>query len=373
MALPSNNGPSDWMTVAHASNDGRSRILICGYYGEHNLGDDALLTVLLNQLDDQWLPVVTARDQRAVQALAPAIKTVDRRSVKSVLQAVRHIDALILGGGSLLQDSTSFRSLLYYILLIWRAKSLQKPVILWGQGLGPLKRPLSRWLVRSALQTTRSVSWRDSSSMHQALVWKLKVPMVTGPDPVWSHPAPPWRSGDSLILCWRPTPLINIKGWIQLVNALSEFSAQHDLKVIWLAFHGQQDANLLQNLSLQGIVPQPLERRSSVVVAESIDQVQRLFSDSRMVIAMRLHALILASVGGVPTSALSYDPKVKSAAQCAGVPCTDLGDQLSEALLLTQWKDAMNFTLDDDHRSRLAYDARIHSRVLNETLSHCLN
>ena len=154
--------------MAYSSNDGRPRILICGYYGEHNLGDDALLSVLLNQLDDGWSPVITARDRQAVESIAPGLETVNRRSLASVLKAVRHVDALILGGGSLLQDSTSTRSLIYYILLIWCAKSLQKPVLLWGQGLGPLKRSINRLLVRSSLKTISSVTWRDPSSMTQA-------------------------------------------------------------------------------------------------------------------------------------------------------------------------------------------------------------
>ena len=78
------------MILAHSSNSGRPRILICGYYGEHNLGDDALLSVLLNQLDDRWEPVITARDREAVESLAPGIETVDRRSLATVLKDFCH-------------------------------------------------------------------------------------------------------------------------------------------------------------------------------------------------------------------------------------------------------------------------------------------
>lgn len=361
------------MILAHSSNSGRPRILICGYYGEHNLGDDALLSVLLNQLDDRWEPVITARDRQAVESLAPGIKTVDRRSLATVLKAVRQVDALILGGGSLLQDSTSTRSLIYYILLIWCAKSLQKPVLLWGQGLGPLKRRFSRLLVRTSLKTISSVTWRDPSSMNQAMEWKLDVPMKIGPDPVWAHSAPAWTSGQSLILCWRPTPLLNISGWHRLVNSLSRFSEMHDLNVIWLAFHGHQDASLYQSLLEENIVPNALEQRSTVHIAESIPQVQKLFSESRMVIAMRLHALILAAVGGVPTSALSYDPKVRAAADLADITCSELNNHLSEQHLISQWKEAMKTHLDECNIHALACDAKVHSKVMNEKLCKLIN
>ena len=356
------------ITVANSSNSARSRILICGYYGEHNLGDDALLSVLLNQLQGRWIPVITARDRRAVQSMAPGVETVDRRSLISVLKEVRHVDAVILGGGSLLQDSTSTRSLIYYVLLIWRAKMLQKPVFLWAQGLGPLKRWTSRLLVERTLKTVTSASWRDPGSLQLAENWSLDIPMAIGPDPVWSHPAPDWKPGHSLILCLRPTPLLSNKGWEQLVNALSQFGEMHDFNVVWLAFHGQQDADLFTHLCEESLVPKELERRSTVVCANSIAQVQRLFSESRMVIAMRLHALILAAVGGVPTSALSYDPKVSAAAELAGLPYCELSDQLSEQLLMDQWIGAMNKPLQKEHINSLALDATRHSKILNQQL-----
>ena len=360
------------VTVAHFSNNGRFRVLICGYYGEHNLGDDALLAVLLNELEGPWTPVITARDQQAVASMRPGIETVNRRSLRSVLQALKEVDVLVLGGGSLLQDSTSTRSLIYYILLIWRAKLLQKPVFLWGQGLGPLKRRLSRVLVRSTLRVISSATWRDSGSMNQSIQWKLEIPMTVGPDPVWGHPAPEWKSGSTLILCWRPTPLLSNLGWQRLINALYEFSEMHDFKVIWLAFHDHQDIKLLDDLEQQLIVPQKLLDRSTTLAAESITKVQNLFRESRMVIAMRLHALILASIGGVPTSALSYDPKVTAAADNADILCTELSNQISTQLLVEQWNEAMNSRLNAEKIKQLADAARIHSQILNNRLKQML-
>ena len=360
------------VTVAHFSNNGRFRVLICGYYGEHNLGDDALLAVLLNELEGPWTPVITARDQQAVASMTPGIETVNRRSLRSVLQALKEVDVLVLGGGSLLQDSTSTRSLIYYILLIWRAKLLQKPVFLWGQGLGPLKRRLSRVLVRSTLRVISSATWRDSGSMNQSIQWKLEIPMTVGPDPVWGHPAPEWKSGSSLILCWRPTPLLSNLGWQRLINALYEFSEMHDFKVIWLAFHDHQDIKLLDDLEQQLIVPQKLLDRSTTIAAESITKVQNLFRESRMVIAMRLHAIILASIGGVPTSALSYDPKVTAAADNADILCTELSNQISTQLLVEQWNEAMNSRLNAEKIKQLADAARIHSQILNNRLKQMI-
>ena len=129
------------MRVIRAAKTDQSaqRLLLCGYYGEHNLGDDALLEVLLAQMPAGYQATVTAHDGALVRQRF-SVETVPRRSLPLVLKALRRCRALVLGGGSLLQDSTSFKSLLYYAALIGAARLQDKPVLLWGQGLGPLQR-----------------------------------------------------------------------------------------------------------------------------------------------------------------------------------------------------------------------------------------
>ena len=139
-------------------------LLLCGYYGEHNLGDDALLQVLVSSLPEPQQLLITARDPAPVLALAPSAQTVNRRSLRLCLRAALRADVLVLGGGSLLQDSTSWRSLLYYAALILSARLQGKPVILWAQGLGPLRRRRSRALASRLLSLVSAASWRDRQS-----------------------------------------------------------------------------------------------------------------------------------------------------------------------------------------------------------------
>lgn len=166
------------------------KALLCGYYGEHNIGDDALLQVLLGQLPAGWDPVVTAHDQEQIQD-SYAVSTTGRRSLAGVLKAFSHCDALVLGGGSLLQDSTSFLSLLYYAALIFTARLGGKPVLLWGQGLGPLRRRRSRALVRLLLRRVTAMSWRDPASSSMATAWGNSS--LLGSDPVWALTPVAWQ------------------------------------------------------------------------------------------------------------------------------------------------------------------------------------
>ena len=75
---------------------GKAKVLLCGYYGEHNLGDDALLQVLVSQLPDAWHPVITARDHQAAAALVPASSIVNRRSLSETISALKQVNALLL-------------------------------------------------------------------------------------------------------------------------------------------------------------------------------------------------------------------------------------------------------------------------------------
>lgn len=347
----------------------KSSVLLCGYYGEHNLGDDALLQVLASQIPTEWELVVTSRDPEAVLSLVSGATTVNRRSLLQTLQSLDHVDALVLGGGSLLQDRTSFKSLLYYLVLLWIARFKGIPTLLWGQGLGPLDRPLSRVLVRFSLQGVKAVSWRDPGSINLAQRWGLRMPMVMGPDPVWCHPSPAWSGGKKLILCWRPTPLLDTIGWSVLLDAVDRFSSAECSEVIWLAFHADQDSSLWSELCDHNLIPERLRQRSVLMKAHSLEQVQLLFSEAAIVIAMRLHALILAATVGCPTAALSYDPKVKAAAELASLPWSDLEDQLKADQLINQWQLTVKTQRDRSQMDQLKSDADIHRTMLVNELS----
>lgn len=314
------------------------RALLCGYYGEHNLGDDALLEVLLAQLPPGWEPVVTAHDPAALQARGIAV--VARRSLPQVLKALRGCSALVLGGGSLLQDSTSFRSLFYYSALITAARLERKPVLLWAQGLGPLRRRRSRALVRGLLPLVQAASWRDRGSAQQAARWGCPGP-VAG-DPVWALPGAQWHGrGGPLVVCFRPTAQLQGQQWRPYLDALGQLAERHQRQVIWLPLHRQQDTGLLERLRRQGVLPPALAARSREVIAERPREVIAMAADAGLVVAMRLHGLILAAIGGAPCAALSYDPKVAAAAEQLGCDCHGLelpppGD------LLQRWSAALD-------------------------------
>lgn len=354
------------------------RALLCGYYGEHNLGDDALLEVLLQQLPQGWLPLITAHDQALVRRRfaeqCPQLQTVDRRSPRAVLAALSGCQALVLGGGSLLQDATSFRSLLYYAALILAARRRGLPVLLWGQGLGPLRRRRSRLLARWLLALVNGISWRDAASDRLAAGWGIHGSQ--GSDPVWGLPPQDWQGrGGPIVLCWRPVTELDESGWRLLLTALEQLAERTDRPVHWLPFHQHQDSGLLADLQRRGLLGQALAQRSVVVEAATPEQAMEHFRSASLVLAMRLHGLILAALAGSPCAALSYDPKVAAAAAALGCPCLDLTG-LPQAhpeggveALVGGWQALLDHPPDAAARDRLRADTRVHAELLRRLVS----
>ncbi len=351
-----------------ASSSSPRRILLCGYYGEHNLGDDALLEVLNKQLPQGWQPLITAHDKAAVQIIVPGALVVNRRSLKTVLKSIKQVQAVVLGGGSLLQDSTSFRSLIYYIILIVVAQVKRKPVLLWGQGLGPLRHAWSRYLVGLVLNGATSITWRDTASMQLAKRLGIKTSMSVAPDPVWTHQMSEHEGGGNIVLCWRPTNLLTTSDWSVLLQGVDQLSKKTGKQVTWFAFHTNQDSNLLQTLNEKGLVPDRLAVRSNTVLAESVEHSQSVFKEASLVIAMRLHALILAIVSQCPSTALSYDPKVEAAAKTADVPWFDLAKLPSLEIMLASWSECMSHPPSKLHLQNIREQSYEHERALRSNL-----
>jgi polysaccharide pyruvyl transferase CsaB len=292
------------------------------------------------------------------------VATVQRRSLRNVLIALRQCRALVLGGGSLLQDSTSLRSLLYYGALIVAARLQGRPVFLWAQGLGPLRRLRSRLLVRWLLPMATAITWRDAGSAR--LARELGCVAPHGADAVWALPPLPWMGrGGPIVVCWRPTCLLTPQSWSVLLEALSQLAEAHDRQVLWLPFHRSQDDPLLQWLQQQGLMPPALLRRSRQVEAQLPSEAMAVFRSAGLVVAMRLHALILAALSGSPVAALSYDPKVQACASEFGCGCTDLADVLpSPDQLSAAWADALDQPTSADALRQMQQATAVHQALL---------
>lgn len=282
------------------------RAVLCGYYGMGNGGDEALLASLLQMLPDHVEPLVLS-GKPAQTTARYGVKSYNRKSLPAILSVLRRSDVFIWGGGSLMQDTTSALNPIYYGGLMRLAQWMGLRTIAWAQGVGPIRRPFTRWLTRQAFAGCNGVSVRDAGS-HQLLAdWK--IPCVQAPDPVWAMKSTPvpglWNlPAPRVAVNLRSHPSLTPARLEALTQALVSFQQATETCILLLPFQRSQDLALAQSIQPRLTGP------SEILTLDNPRELKGVFRGVEMAIAMRLHGLIMAAAEECRCFALSYDPKV---------------------------------------------------------------
>lgn len=294
------------------------RLVISGYYGFGNAGDDAVLAGMLQLLEG------TGVDRTAVTVLSadPAqtsqvhhVRSVSRWNPLRVAAELRRADGLISGGGGLLQDVTSVRPVTYYAGVMQLARVLGRPYAVVAQGLGPLRREPNRRIARLALDHAAHVSFRDDRSVALARRIGVQRPIHRGADlalaAIMSSGRPRDRRDGHVLLAVRGgSPADAVVG--PLRHVVAALAGEH--RVVALAMHPAVDRDASTAL-VAGIAG-----ASMLDPDGSLDRKLDAIASASVVIGVRLHSLVLAAAAGVPALAISYDAKVDAFAQRAGIP-----------------------------------------------------
>ena len=313
------------------------RAVISGYYGYGNLGDDSILLAIRRQLAQADPPVrltVLARRPKSIRNLY-GLQAIARFSPVRILHQLRRCDVLISGGGTLLQDATSIRSLMYYLGVIRLAQILRKPVFIWANGVGPVRRGLDRRLVRRCVESCTAVTLRDSDSL--AVLRKMGVTrkdiLVTA-DPALTLTASEVTDADLCSLgipagqpllgvSLRNAPGIerSLPAFAELLDRLSRETGRY---IVFLIMQDQGDRAVSEKVRSGMSVP-------SVLVGTPGDPEAMLGIISCMdaVISMRLHAIIFAARQRIPVVGCAYDPKVDAFLKALGMPSCGSPDTLN--------------------------------------------
>ena len=168
------------------------QVVMSGYYGFSNAGDDAILEAIHQSILEASGEVgvtVLSNDPRETQRHY-GMNAIPRFRFWKVFGALRRCDALLSGGGSLLQDRTSTRSLLYYLSIVRCAEWMGKPVMLYANGIGPVQKPANRRRVKRAVERAALVTLRDHSSARELVEMGVERPdLHVTADPVFNQGA----------------------------------------------------------------------------------------------------------------------------------------------------------------------------------------
>ncbi|MEJ5252869.1 MAG: polysaccharide pyruvyl transferase CsaB [Chthonomonadetes bacterium] len=298
----------------------RQGAVVCGYYGFANAGDEAVLAGLVHGLRragySEHLTVLSANP--AYTEREHGVQAILRTSLQVIWRAMRRARLFVLGGGSLLQDVTSARSVVYYLGMHVLARRAGCRIAWIGQGIGPLRRGWARrWVARTA-EGAETIVVRDPASAD--LLRTMGVSRVqVGADLSFLLPEADieygWQVLQGAGVC-RDDALIALapRRWAgagadvdALLADLMQYARQEwGARALLLAMQPSRDDEIVRKIAAEvpeAIVPaQPL----------SVRDIQSVLACCQVVIGVRLHALMLAAASGIPALALSYDPKVRA-------------------------------------------------------------
>ncbi|MDD4562766.1 MAG: polysaccharide pyruvyl transferase CsaB, partial [Syntrophomonadaceae bacterium] len=304
-------------------------IVLSGYYGFDNAGDEALLSAIcssIRRIEPGAQFVVLSGCPQKTENLHQ-LPAVNRMSPWQVLKVLRKADLLISGGGSLFQDVTGPRSLPYYISIVALAKILGKPVIFYAQGVGPIQRRFSKLLMRWWGNKVELITLRDNNS--RELLRELGVvrpPTYVTADPVFTlDPAAEHYVRTAALLERYQLKAgkllgISVRPWSALINMRSELARLLDT----LVREGYQvvfiPMNYSQDLPESRLIASMMQEQATVL-EENLSSMEMiaLMTNFKMAIGMRLHSLIFAATRGIPFAGISYDPKIDAFLQSFGL------------------------------------------------------
>lgn len=287
------------------------KIVISGYYGFKNLGDEAILagiTSLLKKKKKEFkITVLSSSPQETAELYN--INAVSRNSVIQISAALAEADLFISGGGSLLQDVTGNFSVLYYLGLAWLAKIQGTKIVYYAQGAGPLTKKWSRKLTAMTLNRFELLGVRDRNSKNFLENIGVKKEIELTVDPVFALYDP--LNNKRQQIKGKTEVGISVRPWSvdyidELAAALNKFAESKNVKYILFPMHQGADDEISRSLKEKLNVESEICNLPAAPAAAL-----KKFNQLDLFVGVRLHSLIFALLNQIPLLALSYDPKIE--------------------------------------------------------------
>lgn len=300
------------------------KILISGYYGFNNIGDESILRTVIDNLREKLPSVditVLSHDPSST-AEKYQVKAARRMSLWDILRSVLGCDLLLSGGGSLLQDATSGRSILYYLFILRLAQLLRKKTFIYSQGIGPINDRRNRALTAHVLKRTSGIVVRDSKS--RDLLIEIGVPAglihVTADPVIRVKKADPAMGLDILRRegCPRDSGRLTV-GWaVKARRPDPVFFQEIKKSILWLREEYGADSVLIpffhsEDLGVCETIAREMDGQVGCLRQKYLsEETLSIIGCMDVLVGVRLHSLIYSAVMGVPMIGVSYDPKVDS-------------------------------------------------------------
>lgn len=339
-------------------------VLISGFYGFSNSGDDAILlgmTEELKKLNPHLKIAVLSKTPQKTEEIY-GVDAISRLNFFKVIKVMRRTRLFVSGGGSLIQDVTSTRSLLYYLGLIRLAQKLGVKVMLYANGIGPIKEEKNRKLCKKILDEVALITLREPMSKEEIESLGVTKPRVeVTADPAMTLEEITGEKATQLldqigIDRNRPLITLSVRPWGDQIERYTGVLAEV-ADVIAEKYNAQillAPLQLSQDLEVCRRVAEKMKKQGLVLDKQyHIKELLAIIKQSDIIIGMRLHALIYAVSMNVPIVGIVYDPKVEGLLQYV--------DQYSAGRVETLDKEALLSIVDEvwEKRHSLRKDLKL--------------
>ncbi|MCL1905701.1 MAG: polysaccharide pyruvyl transferase CsaB [Clostridiales bacterium] len=307
---------------------GRQGAVICGAYGRGNAGDEAILQAIISQMReiDSDMPLTVMSRNRKETRLNHHTNAIYIFNIFGFLRNLRRSRIFINGGGSLIQDVTSSRSLYFYLFTLQAAKWCGCRVIMYGCGIGPVLSAANRRVAGRILDRTAEViTLRDNISRAALREMRVEKPRILlAADPTINiQRSPADKVQRAFVLenvppeckkigfCLRSWP--NFNAAQPLAAAAGYAYKKYGLTPVFVPIELPRDIAAAEPVLPYMTVPYHVCRKR-----HRVEDLIGMLGSMEVVVGMRLHALVFATLGGAPVVGVSYDVKVDSFIQEIG-------------------------------------------------------
>jgi len=297
-------------------------IVLSGYYGFRNSGDDAILSAIIDNIrrcrKDVRIVALSKNPPETRQIFN--VDSINRINLFKILRVLRKSKLFINGGGNLMQDGTSTRSIVYYLGTTWLAKKMGLKVMVYANGIGPINKKINRKFTRKVLNQVDVITLRERlsiSELNNLDIYKPRIVVTADPaltvEPVGDGVVDRIFSQEG-ISCEQPLVGISVRRCENhikfnedtIAEAADYLIEKYGARPVFIPMQHPKDMDIIKSIMSK------MSGKAYVLKGEyDAPNILGVIGRMEMLIGMRLHSLIYAASLGIPVVGLVYDPKVE--------------------------------------------------------------
>lgn len=298
-------------------------VLISGYYGFNNTGDEAMIETMSALLakKDCALIVLSSNPERTKELYN--VQSYDRYKLSEIIKAIKKADIVVSGGGTLFQDITSKKSIWYYLAIIKIAQFFRKKICIAYQGIGPIDTKIHRRMIKHTLnkKSVKLIGLRDNQAIEYAKELGIKENKIKFSSDMIFMMNPPAKERCEKIVKDNVHNLkddekligFSVREWKdkdrtdQLAEVADKLVEKYNARIVFFPFHKPKDAEISK------IIMHKMKHEDMTVLMPNRYLPSEILGTMGMMdvnIGVRLHSLVFSAVMNVPTIGITYDPKI---------------------------------------------------------------